>query len=244
MSFIGPPNLGDIGSGLGFAVGAGQSAIAPTPPTGTSGAGVPTGRAEAIASAASKYKVPIEILTGVYGVESAFGTNHNTSSAGAVGPFQFLPSTAKGFGYPLTNNPTPAQFQAQADAAAKYLSELFHQTGSWNAALQHYSGGGYGLAQVTAKAKQAPASLQGILNSSGFTNQTGVGQATTAAAGAAVDTATGVAAIANLLTSGQFWLRAGECIAGAILIALGLWALTSGGNGNPVTAAKKVARHV
>lgn len=56
----------------------------------------------------------------------------------------------------------------------------------------------------------------------------------------------GIDAIANLITSGAFWLRVGECLAGALLVLLGLNALT-GGSGNPVTAARKaatVASHV
>ena len=110
---------------------------------------------QAISSAASAYGVPESILWGVYGIETDFGRNISTSSAGAVGAFQFLPSTAKGFGYPLTNSPTYAQFWQQAQGAAKYLQQLKQQTGSWDTALQHYSGGGYGLSQVTAKATSA-----------------------------------------------------------------------------------------
>lgn len=161
---------GDLSGGLGFALGAGESAISPTPPTGTSGAGMPTGWALAIAQAASKFGIPIQILLGVFGIETSFGSNITTSSAGAIGPFQFLPSTASQYGYPLTNTPTSAQFAQQADAAAQYLSALYKQTGNWNTALEHYSGGGYGLAQVNATATKAPSQYQSLLNTTGFTS--------------------------------------------------------------------------
>ncbi len=106
------------------------------------------------AAAAKKYGIPAGILEGVWGMETNFGQDVKTSSAGAVGEFQFLPSTAGSYGYPLTNTPTVAQFQQQADAAAHYLSDLYKQHGNnWDAALKAYSGGGYGLAQVQAKAK-------------------------------------------------------------------------------------------
>lgn len=131
-------------------------------------------QASALVAAASKYGVPIEILGGVFGVETTFGQNSTTSSAGAVGDFQFLPSTARSYGYPLTNNPTSAQFGQQADAAANYLSTLKRQTGTWDAALQHYSGGGYGLNQVNAAFAKIPASLGHALAVAGV-NASGVG---------------------------------------------------------------------
>jgi len=236
MSFISPP---DLSSGLGFAMGAGQSAFGPFPPTGTTGAGAPTGKAYAIANSASKYNVPIEILAGVFGMETAFGSHVATSSAGAVGDFQFLPSTARRYGYPLTNSPNAQQFQQQADAAAHYLSDLFRQTGSWDAALHHYSGGGYGLAQVQAQAKGAPSWLQSIIGSTGFTSATPVGQV----AETAGSVAGALGQIAALLTSSDFWIRLGEAIAGIILLAMGLRSLT-GSTTTPLTVARAVKHRV
>lgn len=105
-----------------------------------------------VTQAAQHWNVPPAILAGVWGMETNFGQNVATSSAGAIGNFQFLPSTAKPYKYPLTNSPTPAQFAQQADSAAHYLSDLHKQYGNWNEALMHYSGGGYGLTQVQQKA--------------------------------------------------------------------------------------------
>lgn len=104
----------------------------------------------ALVASARKYHIPYGILAGVYGAETRWGNNVSTSSAGAVGPFQFISSTAASYGYPLTNDPSPQQFVAQADAAAHYLSDLYARDKSWETALRGYSGGGYGLAHVDA----------------------------------------------------------------------------------------------
>lgn len=112
-----------------------------------------------VTQAANKWGVPYGILAGVYGMETQFGYNVNTSSAGAIGPFQFEPGTAQEYNYPLTNNPTPQQFQQQADAAAHYLHDLYNRNGqNWDSAIRGY-GGGYGLAQVNAKAQSLQSGL-------------------------------------------------------------------------------------
>jgi hypothetical protein len=106
-----------------------------------------------VRKAAEKFKIPFEILWGVYGVETAHGSDVKTSSAGAKGSFQFIESTAKEYGYPYTNETSMKVFSEQATAAAKYLSSLYASSGSWDAALKGYSGGGYGLSQVLAQSK-------------------------------------------------------------------------------------------
>jgi len=87
----------------------------------------PRSQAEkAIAKAAEKYKVNPTYLWGIYGTETAFGTDVKTSSAGAKGPFQFEPETAKEYGYPLGVNENGitnwTAFQQQANAAARFLA--------------------------------------------------------------------------------------------------------------------------
>lgn len=57
------------------------------------------------------------LLWGVYGAETNFGKNKNNSSAGAQGPFQFMPATAAGLGI------DPHNFKQAAYAAAKYLAQ-------------------------------------------------------------------------------------------------------------------------
>ena len=184
-------------------------------------------------NSATKYGVPLSILTGVVGMETNFGKNVTTSSAGAVGLMQFLPSTARQYNYPLTNTPTVQQAQQQFDAAAHYLSDLYRQYGSWQAAIQHYSGGGYGLAQVQQKSGQTVPAGEAV--SAGINLPSAI-----------TDPLSGLANIAELLTSSSFWIRLGEALAGIILLAMGLRSLT-GSSTTPATVARgavKVAKHV
>src|SRR5438477_6080798 len=70
-----------------------------------------------ITEAAHHYGIDPKILWGLYGTETSFGKNVSRSSAGAVGPFQFLPSTARGMGV------NPNDFRSAAFGAARYLSQ-------------------------------------------------------------------------------------------------------------------------
>ncbi len=135
--------------------------------------------AEAVLKAAERFHINPVVLWGVFGAETAHGTDVKASSAGAVGPFQFLPSTAKQYGYPTnvnTNGITNFQgFQLQANAAARYLASLLPRAGtpgreseaSWEKALRAYSGGGYGYAHV----KTEGASFAGIFGGEGANKQ-------------------------------------------------------------------------
>jgi soluble lytic murein transglycosylase-like protein len=96
---------------------------------------------QAIADAAARYNVPLDVFYGMFSKETNLGANIATSSAGAVGAFQFEPSTASSYAYPLTNTPNLQEFQAQAQGAAHYLADLYHQTGSWLHALAAYNAG-------------------------------------------------------------------------------------------------------
>jgi hypothetical protein len=75
------------------------------------------------------------------------------------------------------------------------------------------------LAAAVASLPQAPATS--AANAIGSAADT-VGSVISTAS----DTATGIANIANLVTSTSFWIRVGEGILGALLILLGLKAMT------------------
>jgi hypothetical protein len=209
-----------------------------TPPPVQHGAGrgvTQPGARSTVYAAADKWHVPRWILWGVYGIETGFGTNVATSSAGAVGAFQFLPSTAAGYGYPLTNTPNAQQFAQQADAAAHYLHDLFATHRTWDAALQAYSGGGYGVAKAKAtaagkqsKAFDAPARAGSLAGDVG------------AAAGAVGSALTVPAKFLGLITNPQTWLRLVEIVLGVALLLMGLKSFT-GGAVDPVGLATKVA---
>ncbi len=71
----------------------------------------------------TQYGIPWEVLAGINKIETAFGTNLNVSSAGAVGWMQFIPSTWRTYGVDANNdgrkdpyNPVDA-----ICAAARYL---------------------------------------------------------------------------------------------------------------------------
>lgn len=75
-------------------------------------------------AAAKRYHVPWQILAAINWIETDYGTNLNTSSAGAIGWMQFMPATwqqygvaADGHSPPNPNNPQDAIF-----SAAHYLA--------------------------------------------------------------------------------------------------------------------------
>lgn len=86
-----------------------------------------------ITAAARRAGIKPAILWGLYGQESDFGRNHNTSSAGAQGPFQFMPGTARSYGI------DPHNFRQAAFAAAKYLAK--YSSRGTRGALAAYNAG-------------------------------------------------------------------------------------------------------
>lgn len=162
---------------------------------------------------ARKYHVPYWVMMGVYGKETAFGTNVRTSSAGAVGPYQFLPSTAAAYHYPLTNNPNKEQFRQQADAAAHYLSDLYKQYHSWDAALRHYSGGGYGEQDVR--------DTSGTFGAGGY-NDDGSKKSAAKQAGEKVDSMGKFLGKFSIIFKSGFWLRVGLIVGGLALLGFGV----------------------
>lgn len=104
-----------------------------------------------VSGVARRFGLDPNTLWGVYGTETTYGKNISTSSAGAMGAFQFIPETAKTYGYPLTNHPNQRQFEAQTEAAARYLSVLIRENhGNVDAAVAQYSGHTPGYAQKVA----------------------------------------------------------------------------------------------
>lgn len=102
------------------------------------------GQQGVIANAAAKWNISFQTLWGVYGTESGFGQNKNVSSAGAVGPMQFEPSTWAKYG----GGADPRSLLSAAPAAAHYLHDLGADTDPKSpgtvAALNAYNGNGGG----------------------------------------------------------------------------------------------------
>jgi Transglycosylase SLT domain len=72
-----------------------------------------------ITQAAVAHGVNPAILYGLYGTETGFGADVKPSSAGALGPFQLEPGTARSLGVK-----NPSNFVEAANGAAKYLAEF------------------------------------------------------------------------------------------------------------------------
>jgi membrane-bound lytic murein transglycosylase B len=104
---------------------------------------VPTGsQKQQVQQVAAQYGLSPQTLWGVYGTESSFGADLSTSTAGAEGPFQFLPSTWATYG----GGGNIMNFSDALVGAANLLKSLGANSdpnsAATAAALNHYSGGG------------------------------------------------------------------------------------------------------
>jgi hypothetical protein len=124
---------GDVGLGVAPAQAdtGGAAGVAP----GSGGSSAPAGdRRARIAAIEKKYGLPAGLLLGQWGTESSFGKNIGMSSAGAMGHFQFMPGTASQYGVRI------GDFDSELDGAARYMSDLHRQKGSWKGAAFAYNG--------------------------------------------------------------------------------------------------------
>lgn len=167
-----------------------------------------------VKAAADKYGISPNTLWGVYGTESAFGTNNGPSSAGALGPFQFMPSTAQQFGI------DPNNFDQAVDAAAKYLKQLGanndpNSPATFNA-LNKYNGNGGG----TSKTKYVSDVLA---NGKKFGLVANLPGADTVQA--ISGTVSSVGDFLGLLVQPSTWFRVGKGALGGVLIIVGVGGL-------------------
>lgn len=102
---------------------------------------VPQELRKAIQNASQTYGVPVDILTGVWRIESGSTFPNNAVNSSGYGGL---------FGTTHWN----ASTQDQANYAASILADWYRKTGSWDTALHYYSSGtptgGYGLAKINA----------------------------------------------------------------------------------------------
>lgn len=133
-----------------------------------------------IEQAATAGGIDPSILYGVWGRETGFGTS-GTSPAGAQGPFQIMPDTAKSLGLK-----DPNDFRAAAFAAAKYLGQ--YKSRGVEGMLAAYNAGPNGNPNNAETKAYIPA----VLN---FAKQWGGGGAVKAASGSSA--ALGVPAATN-----------------------------------------------
>ena len=88
----------------------------------------------------TQHGLPIE-LKYLSVIESAL-KNYAVSWAGAVGPWQFMPATARNLGLRVNKRVDDrTDFQKSTHAAARYLTELFGIYGDWLLVIAAYNGG-------------------------------------------------------------------------------------------------------
>lgn len=222
-------------------------------------------QAQVLRAASRKYRVPLWILKGVKVTETGpTGTGIGAvSSAAAKGPFQFIDSTAEAYDVNV------GSFSSSAFGAAKYLAALKKEHGSWDAAIQAYSGGGYGIQTVRENARDfksgnvmvdAPFHLplpgpldpgnvweeaeglgSGILDLFG-----GDGGSLSGKAGNIEDAVVGIgqffAIATRLLFTPAGWLQVGQVSGGIVLIGWGLHRLVQASTGvDPTAVARRTA---
>lgn len=199
-------------------------------------------------SAAASHGISGKTLYGVWGVETSFGANKNTSSAGAVGDFQFLPSTAKSLGV------NPYNFASAANGAAKYLKQLGAdgnpESEATKNALSKYNGGGgagyYDKVIATGKNAKGAAPDKNSEVGAGFN---AVKDAGSSVASAALDPIKAVASAATDTIdyffgndAGKHYIRIGKIVGGLALILIGLISLVGAGKSTLIkTAVEAVA---
>src|SRR5919108_1562485 len=78
----------------------------------------------------TQYGIPWQVLAGINRIETAFGTNLNVSTAGAVGWMQFLPSTWKSYGVDANGDKRKDPYNPwdAICAAARYLKAAGGET--------------------------------------------------------------------------------------------------------------------
>lgn len=88
----------------------------------------------------ANYGLPTE-LKYLAVIESKLKTGA-VSWAGAVGPWQFMPETARGYGLKVTSTRDERKdYYKSTHAAAKYLKSLFNEFGDWLLVIAAYNGG-------------------------------------------------------------------------------------------------------
>lgn len=190
--------------------------------------------------------IPEAVVAAQNYTESAYGTNEGPSSAGAEGPWQFLPSTYSGLGF---NVSTITQWGPSTQAYEKYMSDLLHQeNGNLRNALAAYNAGpgnigaGYGYADHILALANASKNLQ--IGSPNQPQQTSPGNVNTASLISWPENILGFFKDAKIFTDALLWivnpaswLRIGSLFIGFILVLMAIWIFVKVGSDEPIIKA-------
>ncbi|HEX8976771.1 MAG TPA: transglycosylase SLT domain-containing protein [Solirubrobacteraceae bacterium] len=111
--------------------------------------------------AGRRYNVPWEVLAAINAVESDYGRNLNTSSAGAIGWMQFEPSTWHQWGLAVDGHSVPNPYDPR-DAifsAARYLAAAGAATNLWGA-VYAYNHASWYVNMVMSRARAIAATIR------------------------------------------------------------------------------------
>jgi len=218
-----------------------------------------SGAAAILVAAAKRYGVPLWALVGVKLKETG-------NSSSAANPFQFEPGAAAEAGVRNVNS-----LKESANGAAKLLAKYRKEFGSWNAAFEAWNAGpgnvgkGVGYNEADIKAKLEEFASQGSTRDVSSLGEeagedflfpwkalaegiTGEGvkplnpEGGKGAAAEASNAIGGLSGLISIIESGETWIRLLEILAGAVLLYLGLKALTGAGVSDiPGARAAKLA---
>ncbi|HEV3190332.1 MAG TPA: lytic transglycosylase domain-containing protein, partial [Polyangiaceae bacterium] len=98
-----------------------------------------------IESALLKYGAPTWLIALVYQESQCLPTVK--SPAGALGLWQFMPESARGYGLRVVEDEVDERLNPvkSTDAGVRFLTDLFRKLGSWDLALAAYNVGPYGV---------------------------------------------------------------------------------------------------
>jgi hypothetical protein len=118
-----PRGAGSAGAGAAPAVADFAPAAISVPSTDLDQLGIPSFLVPIYQQCGDRYGIPWEVLAAINHVETAFGSNLNVSSAGAVGWMQFLPSTWSAYGVDASHDGrrNPYDPKDAICAAGRYL---------------------------------------------------------------------------------------------------------------------------
>jgi Transglycosylase SLT domain len=205
---------------------------------------IPGNIAQYFQAAAKATGLPEAIVAAQNYTESGYGSNLGPSSAGAEGPWQFLPSTYSGLGY---NVSTINQWGPSTQAYEKYMNELLKQeNGNVRNALAAYNAGpgniqaGYGYADsILALANQSKNLQIGAANQPQQTSPdqtTGLLSWPGDITGFFHDSKDFIDALLWIVNPAS-WLRIGSFAVGILLILMAVWIFIKVGSDEPIIKA-------